>query len=291
MNPPAANLTRGIAIGWPLAWQLRREAVQPEPDENPGAWTELPPLLAVTLESARDGIVTVDCAGQVICYNSRFVALWGMPDHLLHQGTFAELMSFAAERTRWPEQFRRLERDLAWSEEALDIVPLRDGRIIKRQIQPLLIGGDHVIRVVSFRDITQRKTATVPTTPAVGGHKAQEQPLASNAMAIHELLREITDPAQSLSDNLRFLLDAFDTLQNVLEIYPELLGAAKAQAVPPELLARATAALAPEDLKFHLEQIPAALRDTTTGITKILDGVRAVDAQGRQADTHSGVLA
>lgn len=293
MNPTPTNLWGGLAIGWQLQLQskARREAVQPEREEKPDTWTDLPPLLAVTLESAQDGIVTVDCSGKVICYNSRFVALWGIPSPLLHRGTYAELMAFAAERTHWPEQFLRRERDTAWSEEGLDVVRLRDGRIFKRQIQPQLIGGDYDIRVVSFRDITQGDGAESSAAPVADFTDCPNQPRAGNRAVALEFAREITGPAQYVGDNLRFLLDCFRSIQHALEIYPELLTAAKTQAVPPELIARATAALPPEDLKFFLEQVPTALHDTTVGLTKILDGVRTFDALGRQSAQPAGVPA
>lgn len=274
MNTNTASVPGGLAIGLQLHLKASRTVPQPNPAEKPNEWTELPPLLAVTLESALDGIVTVDCSGKVICYNSRFITLWGIPSDLMDRGTYADLMTFAAARTCHPEQFIERERDTAWSEEGLDVVSLKDGRVFKRQIQPQLIGGEYVIRVVTFRDIT-RRNGIEARRPMKETNPRLPENLDTADGAATEVARAISAPAQYVCDNLSFLQNSFRAIQSALEIYPELLRAAKTNAITPELITRAEAALSQDDLKYFLEHVPASLRDTFGGITQILNEVRA----------------
>lgn len=268
-------------IGLQLHLQTKHKVMRPNPGAKPDDWTELPPLLAVTLESALEGIVTVDCCGKVICYNSRFIALWGIPTDLVEQGTYADWMTFAATLTCHPEQFIERERETAWSEEGLDFFALKDGRVIKRQIQPHLIGSEYVIRVITFRVVTQHHGIE-----SMRSMNETNPPRPDNSAAtgesMTEVARAISAPAQYVCDNLSFLQNAFHALQNVLEVYPELIRAAKIGPVNPELIARAEAALSQDDLKYFQEQVPASLRDTTNGIAKILNGVRAFDESSQR---------
>jgi PAS domain S-box-containing protein len=263
MNHRATNTLGGLAIGLQLHLKTNRATAPREGPPLASRWIGLPPLLAATLESATDGVIIVDCTGKVICYNSRFLAMWGIPTELMERGTYLELATFAAARTCHHQQFLERELDTPWNTEGCDAVFLPDGRVFERQLQPQWMGGECVGRIVTFRDITGRTQINPSET-------IEESTPPASLLATPPIESDITEPAQYVCDNLSFLQEAFCTLQAVLELYPELLQAAKNNAVSPELLARAEAALKEEDLNYLREHIPRALRDTATGITEVL---------------------
>jgi hypothetical protein len=197
--------------------------------------------------------------------------MWGVPNPLMDRGHYADLMSFAAELTFHPEQFIERERESAWAADGFDAVFLKDGRVFERHLQPQLIGDECAGRIITFRDITRRKRFETEWQ----SHQAQLNALGPHTQSLLKVAQDISAPAQYVCDNLSFLQDAFRDLQKALEIYPELLRAAKDNAVTPELIARAAAALPSEDAAFLQAQVPASLRDTFTGISQILNHLRA----------------
>ena len=118
-------------------------------------------VLNATLESTADGIVAADLHGKVVCYNSKFADLWGMPPDMLERANGSEMVDFLAAQVTDPEHFIRRVEELYASEgeETFDVFELKDGRTYERYIQPQRVGGENVGMVANFRDITERKRA------------------------------------------------------------------------------------------------------------------------------------
>jgi nitrogen fixation negative regulator NifL len=122
--------------------------------------------------------------------------------------------------------------------------------------------------VVIFSDITQRKR--------MESQLLQFQKLESIGQLAAGIAHEINTPTQYVGDNTRFVKDSFSAISKVLQSHAELLAAAKAGSVTPDLVARNDALIADSDLEYLCEQIPTALKETLEGVERVSKIVRAM---------------
>jgi|GEM_PF-2709889 len=128
--------------------------------ESAEAVREREELFRTVLESTGDGISVTDESGGTIHVNSQFVTMWNMPQEAIHSGDNMKMMLCAMGEVADPEAFVCRMQELYYtSDEALDTLNLRDGRIFERFSSPLLRDGSVAARVWSFRDVTDRKRA------------------------------------------------------------------------------------------------------------------------------------
>jgi PAS domain S-box-containing protein len=119
-------------------------------------------LLNATLESTTDGILAMQYSDGMICYNSKYQAMWNIPPHMLERnGASLEQISWTAAQVKNPEEYvAKIKRMRKMGEhESFDVLELKDGRIFERYTRPQLINGAVQGMVVNFRDITARKRA------------------------------------------------------------------------------------------------------------------------------------
>jgi PAS domain S-box-containing protein len=115
-------------------------------------------LLEATLESTADAILVVDAEGRTTGFNHRYLEMWGLSEEVAGWDV-ERIRSHLRDRILDPAGY--LERD-RWLDahpeaEALDILELRDGRIIEHHTQPQRLAGRIVGRVWSFRDVTEQR--------------------------------------------------------------------------------------------------------------------------------------
>lgn len=117
-------------------------------------------MLSAILESTADGILVVDLEGTTLCFNRRFVEMWGIPDQLLSSRD-AKALTFVIDQVQDPDGFMTKVRELYTQPlaDSFDVLEFKDGRIFERYSQPQRIGETAVARVWSFRDVTDRKGA------------------------------------------------------------------------------------------------------------------------------------
>jgi PAS domain S-box-containing protein len=127
-------------------------------------------LLQATLEATHDAILVLDLNRHVICYNRRFLKMFGYtaddmtPDFI--ERTTATLSS---QLVNSDVLLGRSER--VWSDPATEIVDtirFKDGRVYERFVAPHRIGGQIVGIVASYHDISQ----AVRTEQALEHHRA-----------------------------------------------------------------------------------------------------------------------
>ena len=117
-------------------------------------------LLNATLESTADGILVVNEKGQVTHSNARLAEMWRIPKELFSTGDNRELLTHAAAQLADPEGFLvKAEALNRSSAENYDTLVFNDGRVFERHACPLVRDGQIAGRVLSFRDLTDRKQA------------------------------------------------------------------------------------------------------------------------------------
>lgn len=120
-------------------------------------------LLTSTFEATADGILVVDRNDKIVTYNGHFVNMIQAPDDVIGLMENAKLISFVLDQLVDPESFVENTRQLTLHPEnqSYDILEFKDGRIFERYSHPQIMDDEVVGRVVSFRDITERKRAEI----------------------------------------------------------------------------------------------------------------------------------
>ena len=118
-------------------------------------------LLKATLDSTADGILAMDHDGKIVAHNKKFLEMWKIPEEMAASGNRDKLLEFVLDQVKDPGGFVQLAmRSYARHEaQTLDVVELKDGRLLERYSGPQALGGKSVGKVLSFRDVTARRRA------------------------------------------------------------------------------------------------------------------------------------
>lgn len=116
-------------------------------------------LLTSTFEATADAILVVDRNNKIVTYNQRFIDVWQFPDDIIITKDNSKFIDFALNQMINPEGFVEKNAEIALCPEihSYDNVELKDGRVYERYSHPQILDGKVIGRVVSFRDITERK--------------------------------------------------------------------------------------------------------------------------------------
>ncbi len=104
----------------------------------------------------------------------------------------------------------------------------------------------------------------------------QSQKLESVGQLAAGIAHEINTPTQFVSDNTRFLQDAFGDLSNLIEGFQRLAEDARAGSVDRKLLDEVEQLQTSVDFDFLREEIPSAIDQSLEGIQRISKIVRAM---------------
>ncbi len=118
-------------------------------------------LTQATLDSTADGILVVNQQGRMAGHNKKFLTIWNLPPSLIESKHYQDMLNAVLWKIKDPEGFNQKFRELNATPEAAsyDLIEFVDGRIFERYSQPQRVGEQIVVRVLSFRDITERKQA------------------------------------------------------------------------------------------------------------------------------------
>lgn len=117
-------------------------------------------LLQAAFEATGEAILAVDSNGAVTAYNLAAVELWQLTPELLGpEGDRGRRIAHIASQTLEPELFVQRAREVFGDpdQESVDLVQLRDGRVIERTSRPQRHEGRVIGRVWSYRDVTEKK--------------------------------------------------------------------------------------------------------------------------------------
>jgi PAS domain S-box-containing protein len=117
-------------------------------------------LLELQSEATLEGILVVSPDGRIISHNRRFSEMWGMPDSVLTWPD-ADRIRFIRDRVVDDGGFvERVDELYAHpTDEGVDELELRDGRVIERSTAPIADDGAILGRAWFFRDVTERRRA------------------------------------------------------------------------------------------------------------------------------------
>lgn len=122
--------------------------------------------------------------------------------------------------------------------------------------------------VAIVTDITERKY--------LEQQLAQAKKMESIGQLAAGIAHEINTPAQFVGDNIRFIKDAFEDLNELNGGYGKLLDAVKTDTVTEALIEEIEAACKKADPEYLVEEIPLAIDQSLDGITRISKIVRAM---------------
>jgi PAS domain S-box-containing protein len=115
-------------------------------------------LLEATIEATADGLLAVDCKGEITGHNQRFLSLWRLSQDLVSHNSDAQLLALVRDQLEIPHQFLSETHEIYRHPnlESFDVQYFKDGRVFERYSRPQQIGDQIVGRVWSFRDVTER---------------------------------------------------------------------------------------------------------------------------------------
>lgn len=118
-------------------------------------------LLRATLDSTADGIIVLTQDWRVTAVNGRFQKLWRVPQSLLDCRDGRMLSKHMLPQVENAEEVdARTQQLLAIPElEGMDVLRLRDGRVLERYSRPQRLGDTIVGRVWTYRDVTVERRA------------------------------------------------------------------------------------------------------------------------------------
>lgn len=129
--------------------------------------------------------------------------------------------------------------------------------------------------VAIVRDITVRRQKEAERE-SLRSRLLQEQKMASVGQLAAGIAHEINTPAQYLGSNIDFLNEAFVDVTRLIEQFDQLLGAAKDQEVPPQLVSAAGNILEEADWPYLKEEIPLAIKQSIDGVKQVSSIVLAM---------------
>ena len=144
------------------------------------------------LETTADGILAVDNHGKIIKTNQRFADMWLIPKAVMESGEDQELLNHVMSQLVDPESFIETVRTLYNSkQESMDTLVFRDGRIFERHSSPLVLEGELLGRVWSFRNITSHKQAENALSQQLDELRRWQTATLGRENRIGELKREV----------------------------------------------------------------------------------------------------
>lgn len=118
-------------------------------------------LLTSTFEATADGILVVDTNDKIVTYNQKFLEMWNIPEEIIGLMDNRAAVNFVLGQLSNAESFLNVTDKLTLNPETknTDLLILKDGKVYERYSHPQILDGKTVGRVLSFRDITERKRA------------------------------------------------------------------------------------------------------------------------------------
>jgi PAS domain S-box-containing protein len=132
-----------------------------EVEERTESIVENNALMYSTLEATADGILVVSNDDKILLYNTKLVELLQIPSALLSDSDNQKVITFVSQQLKDSEAYfiKTEQMHNQPDVEHADLLEFQDGRFYERYSKPYQIDNETIGRVLSFRDITDRKQA------------------------------------------------------------------------------------------------------------------------------------
>ena len=173
-------------------------------------------MLKSVLDTTADGLLVVDLDKNVISSNSQFTDMWQIPYELLSRKEGLALLSHVQSQLSDPTAFMN---KVKWlfdqpEEEAFDEVRFLDGKIFEWYSKPHRIEGKTAGRVLSFRDVTEKRQAF----ETIRNHNRDlVQKVRERTAVLEATNRELEAFSYSVSHDLRAPLRAVIGYSSILK--------------------------------------------------------------------------
>ena len=241
-------------------------------NEHTTALHESQAQLNAVVQGAHDGIITMDGDGIIRDWNPAATRIFGWTQEQAVGQVLCELIV--------PAEYREAHR-----KGLRDYLAGGHGRVTGKRLEMSAVrasGEEFPIELsitpakmpnsllfsAFIRDVTEQKRLEVELRHA--------QKLESVGQLAAGIAHEINTPTQYVGDNVRFLQDAFNDMQEALKGYDHLLEAAKKGVVGPGVTAEVEAVLKAADVEYLLEEIPKAILQSLEGVDRVAKIVRAM---------------
>ncbi|MES9834761.1 MAG: ATP-binding protein [Candidatus Thiodiazotropha sp. DIVDIV] len=128
--------------------------------------------------------------------------------------------------------------------------------------------GDSDGYLLIIEDVTEQKQ--------LESEMQQTQKLQSIGQLAAGIAHEINTPIQYVGDNIRFLLDAFEDISDIIDEQNKVVEKARSNSVALDLIDHLDNAIDEVDLEYLQEEIPKSIQQTTDGIDRVATIVRAM---------------
>jgi signal transduction histidine kinase len=135
-------------------------------------------------------------------------------------------------------------------------------------------GGARLVQGLLF-DVTTTKHAEAERRRR-DGEQRQSQKLQAVGQLAAGIAHEINTPVQFVGDTVHFLQSAFTDVMALVEVQADVVRAAEAGAVDPELLQRAGEVERVADVAYLAERVPVAFARAQDGVRRVATIVRAM---------------
>ncbi len=233
-------------------------------------------LQTSALEATANGIMITDRRGHILWVNPAFTRLTGYSAGEAIGRTPSFLKSGAHDLQFYKQMWGTILSGKSWRGELVN--QRKDGTQYHEDmtITPLLDSKGEVENFVAVKqDISARKKAEQELR-LMDLQLRQAQKLEAIGQLAAGIAHEINTPTQYVGDNTRFLKDAFNSLQKILQSHQGILAAARGKEVTPELIAGAEKILESADVNYLSTQVPAAINETLEGVERVSRIVRAM---------------
>jgi len=225
------------------------------------------------ITASKDAVVAIGPRGRVTLFNPAAEALFGRPAaEVLGQPLDLILPEEVRDRHREyvEEYFRRGGSCRGVVGKTVELTAQRsDGtRVpVELTLSDGEAGGERFV-LATIRDITVRKN--------LEAQLVHSQKLESIGQLAAGVAHEINTPAQFVSDNTRFLRDAFNDLLSVINECRQAVHAAGPERASEGAAAQVAAALGKVELDYLLAEIPKAIEQSLEGLQRVAKIVRAM---------------
>jgi PAS domain S-box-containing protein len=117
-------------------------------------------LLSSIIESLSEGVIVINGDYQIIHFNSKFIRLWDIPEHILLERDGLKLLEHLNSRMiNYDGIVENLRKNHMSAKRIFTILEFNDNSFFEVSSYPLLQNEKVVGRILSFRDISERKMA------------------------------------------------------------------------------------------------------------------------------------